>query len=1168
MADKLTAQQAIAVSNRGGRLLVSAAAGSGKTKVLVDRLLSYLTDPIDPADLDQFLIITYTKAAASELRGKIAAKLSQCIAEQPENKHLQKQMQRIFLTKISTVHGFCGDLLREYAYRLDIPADFRVADENECRQIRETVLKDLLDRAYQASQQEDFRAFVDTQGLGRDDRLVPEIIEKVYDSARCHLDPKGWLDKCLRDVETERVFDASETVWGAFLIEELFSYLDDQILVFRQCVQLCDSTDGMEKVSANLHATLVQMQTLRSCTTWDAIVNARNLDYGRLTFPKKQTDPGLCEAVKAARNACKKGLEKKLSWFTDPSDQVLSDLSQAAAGTRGLVMLVRQFDETFSAAKKKRHVLDFGDLEHKTLDLLLGKSRSGITAAAREVADRYREIMVDEYQDSNGVQDAIFDALTQSRQNCFMVGDVKQSIYQFRLADPSIFLKKYEEYIPAEKATQGQGRKVFLSHNFRSSGEVIEGVNDVFHACMSPRVGGLRYGEAEALREGIPHEPLPDPAIELYGIEVREDTYAEEAAFVADRIQTMLQSGTLVRRDGQLKPVQPEDIVVLLRSPGSVGMQFQQALEKRGIRCTSGSGLDLLQTPEITTVRAFLQIIVNPRQDIPLVSTLASPLFCFTSDDLASLRAAKHSGTIYDALIRSDMPKAAQFLDILHVLRQEARMQSLTQLMELLYRLTRVDSIYAAMPGGDAKKSNLHTFYQLAADYESTSLRDLSQFLEHLDALDEKGVVSSGNGVDGSVTIMSIHKSKGLEYPVVFLCGLSREFNRDSLRAQILCDRELGLGLSVADLQTRIRYPSVAKRAIAAKMLSESISEELRVLYVAMTRARDRLVMTYAAKNLEGDLKDIALRLEFDQGALLCREVVCPGEWVLLAAVQRMEAAQFHALSGRPKKLHIPEYPWKICIAQAPEEVSSESCQEESLRKMPENALRQLEQSLSFRYAHIAAVSAPSKQTATGRKGRPKDSEAAENTEEPKMIRRSWRKPSFAGEQVDGKAYGNAMHSALQYIRYETCVDAASLSRELDRIVEAGYLRPSQRDLVNLEQLCHFFASPIGRKLSSGTEHLREFKFSILDDGSHYGEGLEGEQVLLQGVVDCALLEDDGITIVDFKTDRVTESTVADRLVLYRPQVETYAEALSRIFEMPVKAKYLYFFQLNQFYEL
>ncbi len=1169
MADKLTPQQAQAVYNRGGKLLVSAAAGSGKTKVLVDRLLTYLTDPNDPANLDDFLIITYTKAAASELRGKIASKLTERIAQEPENRHLQKQMQRLFLTKISTVHGFCGDILREYAYRLDLAADFRVADENECREIREIVLSDLLDRAYEnAGMDPDFRAFVDSQGLGRDDRLVPEIIEKVYDSARCHLDPEGWLEKCLDDTVMEQVSDAAQTVWGAFLMEDLQDYLDCQIHVFEQCAEALDASEGMEKPAINIRDTLYQLKSLRNVQSWNEVHKNRSIDYGRLVFSKKNGDPELAERVKAARNACKKGLERKLHSFADDSEQVLQDLAQSAAGVRGLIALVKQFDRDYSAAKRSRRCVDFSDLEHKTLDLLLGKTRKNPTAVSVEIGRRYREILVDEYQDSNGVQDAIFDALTGEKQNCFLVGDVKQSIYQFRLADPGIFLKKYQEYVPAEQAEPKQGRKVLLSHNFRSGAEVIEGVNDVFSACMRPKVGGLLYGEAEALREGISHQPLSVPGVMLYGIEVREETYEEEAAFVAQKIKSMLSQGMKVR-DGEIfRPVEPEDIVILLRSPGSAGGYFQRALEAQGIRCTSGGGVDLLQTEEIGTLRSFLQTILNPRQDIPLISTLASPVFGFTADDLASIRSEKRKGSIYDALLDSSDEKAKKFLDTLKNLRGEARMNTLTGLLETCFQLTRLDSIFGAMPGGEAKSTNLQTFYQLAADFDKGNLRDLAQFLDHLNALEERGLVGSAGAASGCVNIMSIHKSKGLEFPVVFLCNLSRKFNQENLRSQILCDKELGLGLSVADNANRIRYPSISKRAIAAKMAAESVSEEMRVLYVAMTRARDYLVMTYAAQKLQGDLQDIALRMDFDGGELLCRDAICLGDWVLLSAMQHMEAGELHALGGKPTHTKIGSYPWEIRIVEAPEQYSAVSSLAEETPRLPEGAEEILRSSLDYRYPHIAATMAPSKQTATARKGRVKDAEAAENTQEPKRPVRTWRRPHFLPVQEKGKEYGSAIHAALQYIRYENCCSIESVSEEIKRLVEKGFLTEEQGKLVNCEKICQFFSSTVGKKLQNGVPHLREFKFSILDDGREYGEGLDGEKVLLQGVVDCALLEDDGITVVDFKTDYVTEETLVAVAARYQPQVQTYAEALRRIYEMPIKAKYLYFFHLNRLVEV
>ena len=1165
MAEKLTPQQRQAVEDRGGRLLVSAAAGSGKTKVLVDRLLKYLNDPVSPANLDDFLIITYTKAAASELRGKIAAKLTERIAAEPENRHLQQQMQRLFLTKISTVHGFCGDLLREFAYKLDLSADFRVADENECRELRETVLSELLDRAYEsAGDDSDFRTFVDTQGLGRTDKLVAEIILKVYDSARCHLNPEQWLDDCLKDAAVEDVTDVSETVWGRYLVDDLRSYLDGQIRVMSKCCELAEA-DGMQKPAVILRDTQHQLQHLRDAATWDEIIARKSIDYGRLTFPRKGVDAELMERIKACRTACKKGLEKRMRTFSDDSEQILADLSQSAAGARGLIALVRQFGADYDRAKHSRRCVDFSDLEHKTLDLLLGSTRSGPTAASREIAQRFREIMVDEYQDSNGVQDAIFMALTAQRQNCFMVGDVKQSIYQFRLADPGIFLKKYHDYVHAEGAPAGADRKIMLNANFRSGGEVISAVNDVFTDCMSPEVGGLVYGENEKLREGIPHIPLPDAAIELYGIDVQEDTYEEESGFVAQRIQELLDGEHFVRSGEELRPIREEDVVILLRSPGSIGCHFQRALESRGIRCSTGGGNDLLQTQEIGVLWALLQTIANPQQDIPLLATLASPLFSFTADDLAAFRGKNKRGSIYDALRADDSPKAAAFLEMLALLRREARMNTIAQLVERIFTETRMDSIYAAMDGGEGKAANLQAFYQLAADFEATSRRELGQFLEHLDALEEKGLMTTTEATGGCVTIMSIHKSKGLEFPVVFLCGLGREFNRESLRAQVLCDKELGLGLSVADADNRIRYPAISKRAIVAKTATESLSEEMRVLYVAMTRPKDRLVMTYASRNLQGDLQNLALRYDIGGAQQLTRDASRPGEWVLLSALQRTEAGAFHALGGKPAQTRVSEIPWRIEVVQAGETTGRTVLSEAEEKRLPEETILRLKQALEFHYGHTAATMAPSKMTATQRKGRIKDQEAAEHTDESRVIKRAWRKPAFAGAEIQGKTYGSAIHAVMQYIRYENCSDEAGVEKEIQRLVEQRFITEEAAAMADRKKIAAFFATPVGCKLREGTPYVREFKFSILDDGSRYGEGLEGEQILLQGVVDCALIEEDGITVLDFKTDYVTEETIPELVERYRLQVQTYADAMARIYRKTVKASMLYFFRLNRF---
>ena len=1171
MAEQLTKQQEQAVYNRGGKLLVSAAAGSGKTKVLVDRLLSYLTDPVAPANIDDFLIITYTKAAAAELRIKIANKLSEKIVEDPNNRHLQRQMQRLYMTQISTVHAFCTEIIREFSYRLDISGDFRVAEENECIALQSVVLEQLLDECYEnALEDPDFCAFLDTQGLGRDDRKVPELILQVYKSAICHLDPEKWLDWCVSVNDLSRVSDVSQTVWGRYLISDLHETLKLHIGALNNCISLSAQNGMLEKVTALLASTVAQLERLRGCGTWDEIVAAKDIDYGKLSFPKKCEDVALTERIKAVRNACKDGIAKKLKPFSNTSEKELADLETTAQSARGLIALTRRFMDHYRKKKLSRRLLDFSDLEHITLDLLLGTKRTGPTAVAEELSHRYREVMVDEYQDSNAVQDAIFSAITNTKNNCFMVGDVKQSIYRFRLADPEIFLKKYDEYVPAELAGPGQGRKVMLSKNFRSAEPVIEAVNDVFRTCMSKSVGGLIYGEDEKLEAGKQHICGNEAEIELYAVDADEDSCEEEANFVAGRVSELL-DGTHSVRDGDVfRTITPEDIVILLRSPGSSGAVYAKALAKKGIRCNFGGSIDILKTEEVQILRGILQIIDNPLQDIPLITVLSSRVFGFSADMLAKIRSLHSGGNFYRAVCVSEEPKAAAFIATLNKLREVARLCTLPQLLQEIFFETGIDSIYAAMQDGKMRTENLQSFCQLVSGFDAGGVKSLDRFLIHLEGLDEKGVMGAGEDASGgAVTLMSIHRSKGLEFPVVFLCGLSRRFNREDAYEQVLCDRELGLGLYCVDTQNRVRYPSVAKRAIAAKILADGLSEEMRVLYVAMTRPKDRLIMTYAARNLPDILSKMAYRMDVSDPLLMTKEVGCPGRWVLLTALRRSEAGALFQIGAYPDNRTTNKYPWFICVVNGTDNTAAETREEPVLKQEISDALiRKLKDTLSMRYPHTAATAIPSKLTATQLKGRIKDNEAAQEAGEWSVHRRNWRKPSFISGSATGRDYGNAIHGAMQYIRYAACIDRDGICGEIDRLVRDGYISSDQAAMINVDALLHFFGTDLGKKLVAGTEVIREFKFSVLEDASVFDLGADGEKILLQGVVDCALLEDDGIVVIDFKTDSVTEETLWQKVDYYREQVGIYAAALTKIYEKPVKASYLYFFSANKIVQL
>jgi len=1147
MAEQLTKQQEQAINDRGGKLLVSAAAGSGKTKVLVDRLLKYIMDPNDPANLDEFLIITYTQAAASELRSKIAVKLTEHIAADPQNRHLLQQLQRLHLSKISTVHSFCTDILRENAYQLDIPTDFRVAEENECIELQMRALQTVLDEAYAGNgDSDDFYTFIDSQGIGRDDRKIPEIILQVYKNSRCHKDPEAWLEKCMADLEG--ITDVSECEWGKCLIEDLHATLDEQIRAYMRCADRMEASGQMPKPTALFRDTVSQLMTLRARNSWDDISNNMEIDYGTLTFPRKCTDVDLVDEAKYLRNTLKDTLAKKLKKFTDLSAQLIGDYKQTIAAERGLVVLVRKFADTYDKLKRSRRIMDFSDLEHKALDLLYGKSRSGTTKAAREIATRFREIMVDEYQDSNDVQDSIFSALTEKKQNCFMVGDVKQSIYQFRLADPSIFIKKYNSYVAAEIAQEGQGRKVLLSKNFRSSKAVIDAVNDVFSACMSPKVGGLYYGKEEALEEGVPHDPLEGEVIELYGIDVQDNTYPEEAAFVANRIRRMLDGGELIRDKDTIRPVKAGDIAILLRSPNSTGIWYQRALESAGIRYSTENGENLFHAEENEVMLSLLKVIHNPLQDIPLTAVLLSRVFAFSADELAHIRSQQRYSGLYAAIKNSDSGKAKHFVETLDKLRVEAQRNTLSGLMMRLLSWTRLDSIYASLPDGDVRTESIQAFLRIVASYEQNANGGLSGLIEHLDLLERSGkAIMADRETSDAVKIMSIHKSKGLEFPVVFLCAMSREFNMRSLNAEVLCHKELGIGLPYVDLEKRVHYPSIARRAISACMRAEMVSEEMRVLYVAMTRAKDRLIMTYATDHIEKKLDRLKMSIRLMDSDVIISSALCPATWVWFAAILNRSGL------------------WNPQIVKAPD-IQSASDEHEKCDTISEELIQSLHSGLSFSYLHTVATQMPSKQTATQLKGRDKDKEAAENSQKPSYERPNWRKPSFMDVEMSPVGYGTAMHAVMQYICFERCRSVSGVQSEIKRLTCEGYISPEYAEKIVPEHIASFFASELGLRLLSDKEKvLREFKFSLLVNDGSIANADADDKILLQGVVDCALIEEDGITIIDFKSDRVTETTLSGTVEKYATQLRTYADALARIYKLPIKAAYLYFFCLDSF---
>lgn len=1148
---ELTKYQKAAVDNEGGTLLISAAAGSGKTQVLIDRMLRRVTSETDPCNIDDFLMITFTKAAASELRGKIIRRLNNLLAEDGSSKHLQEQLSRVYLAQISTIHGFCSSLLRDYAHDLDLPADFRIMEESEAEYFRNKVMNRLLDEAY-GEKDPDVMATMDVLGAGRDDRSLPQMILRAYDVI-CNSPNQVDTLTALRQMLVYHYNDSvSNSPWGRYLIDEFRHYLSEGMTQVKKGMGMIEAYPWLDKYLPAFEELESLLLRYQQASSWDDIHDLVPA-FGRLAGIRKCPDEHIRDEAKKIRDTVKTKLTKWHEKFSLPSEEVVEDLCKTAPALRGLLTLTERFILNFRKEKQSRHLLDYNDLEQETLRLLYGKGSSP-TPAAREIAQRYVELMIDEYQDTNSVQDKIFFAISRNGENLFFVGDVKQSIYRFRRAEPKIFTTKYYSYADYLRAKAGEPRRILLSDNFRSSESILSAANDVFSLNMNQRVGDVDYGEEERLRAKGNVPPLDRPAVEFHCIDLSDDDldaehskHHYEAEFVARRISEILRNEPLPGKEGPVK-TQPEDIVILMRALSRKAVIYQKALQRYGIQSVCSSD-NLFEAEEVQFLYSLLQVIHNPHRDIPLLSVLLSKAVRFSTDDLAFARAADKDKDIFDAVC-SYAPDHS-FLDSLRKLRRCAQQGSIRELFDLIEDTFCLRKLYSQT------QYNLDTFASLIDRYDSGTGFGLSGFLQHLERIKEKGIQGDDVRPKGAVQITTIHKSKGLEYPIVFLCGLSGKFNMRDTYQNLQFDDEFGVAAKVVDRDTLVSYPTVALHAINHKIRRESISEEMRILYVAMTRPRDRLIMTYCQKNTESRIAKLAEEVDVPMPPSLIESADCMGDWILMTALTHSESGTLYkeAVSGRT----VSDYPWEMCLHSG-SEFYTDSEETDVLREDAE-----VPPFRAVSYAFQAHTGQESKVTATQLKGTDETSE--EGKEKFAPIPR-YLKPNFAEKKLSPTERGTAIHMAMQYIQYELCTDETGIRQEINRLVSQGFITQQQAYAVSVDKILKFFRSPLGHRVLSGQKVIREFKFSILEDAGKYDPALIGEKLLLQGVTDCCIIEDGYLTILDFKSDNITKDTMEQRAEYYRGQLDAYGEALTRIFGLPLKDKILYFFATDSAWEL
>ncbi len=1147
-----TDAQRAAIEARGSAVLVSAGAGSGKTRVLTERLMSRLCDPLAPEDLDRFLIITFTRAAAGELRGRITQALAEALAADPSNRRLRRQSAMVRKAQIGTIHSFCAAFLRENAHLAQLSPDFSILDEQRGRSMKAAALERTLEKCYeQPEAHPGFLLLADTVGAGRDDRRLGDLVLELHEKMQCHARPELWAARQIAGLEPGAA-DAGETVWGRELLDNAAETARYWAEEFDRLLALMQPEPAIVKAwQAGYAETGDALRELCRCLAlgWERTRSCFPIPFrqGRLS---RSPDPALSEYLKARRAACRDAMEKLAKVFAQPSEALLRDLALTGPAMKALLELTLEFDRTFAAAKRRANLVDYADLEHMSARLLL-KEDGTPTDLALQVRERYAEILVDEYQDVSRVQDDIFRALSRDGSDLFLVGDVKQSIYRFRLADPTIFTGKYESYADCEAAGPGQPRRILLRENFRSRREILDGANAVFSRCMSRALGDIDYDEAAALRfgaEGYPGSvPVPELTLlrtEKSGDEETPDKQALEAAMVAGQIRALMASGVTVSDGGGQRPLDYGDIAVLLRSANTVGPVYRRELTRLGIPVGFGQGGGFFRAAEVSAVMSLLAVLDNPHQDIPLIAVLRSPALGFDADTLSAIRAANKDADFYTALRdwSETHSRGRDFLALLDRLRRQAPDLRASELVELLLEELDLLAVCSAMRDGGQRRARLLELVELSERFEATGYRGLHRFVLWLRRMAEKGQEPSLGAESGSaVHILSIHKSKGLEFPVVFLADLAHQFNRQDIRSAVLVHPELGLGPKVTDLERRVEYPGLARSAVALRMDREMLSEELRLLYVAMTRARERLFLSAAVKDPEGLLDKAKNEASTPMAPALLARAQNPAAWLAGAILADGEE-------------HLT-----IRIRE-PEAAEEETASEVEAAPDPET-LAELRRRLAFVYPWRDAEKLPSKVTATELKGRAEaDPDARDLAPKP---RRPFRLPDFAREKkpLTGAEKGTATHLVLQYMDFARTGTPEEVRGEIRRLRDLGYLSEREAEAVDAQAIVKLFASPLGKRLRSAPGVHREFKFSLLCPAEDFFPVEPGEELLLQGVVDCWLEEEDGtLTVVDYKTDRVRSRAEAEqRARVYAGQLRAYARALTRICKKPVGRCLLYF---------
>lgn len=1249
-------QQVIDLRNRN--ILVSAAAGSGKTAVLVERIVKIITDKNHPVDIDHLLIVTFTNAAAAEMRERIGNAIEKALDEQPGDEHLLRQLTLIHNAQITTIDSFCLYVVRNHFHEIDLEPNFRIGDEGELKLLREDVLGRVLEQNYEEPS-EAFSDFVEGYASGRTDAALNEMILQLYEFSRSYPWPEKWLDSFVGIYRIENREELDRAEWLAPLTQNIRFVLKDCEQLLKQALAVTQQDDGPYMYEKAVRSDLEKYESLSKLTSFSELSGAlSDIKYDRLASSRGfEGDPDKLELVKSLREQAKDVVKKlcKQYFFCSP-EMMIEQLERTEPMLEEVVRLTKQFAEEFAAAKRRKNLVDFHDVEHFALQILVDEETEKAKKTAEEFRDTFEEIMIDEYQDSNEVQETLLCSISREERgenNIFMVGDVKQSIYRFRLARPELFMKKYDSYSLEESTTQ----RIDLHKNFRSRAEVLACTNDIFYKIMARSLGNVEYDAEAALYPGASYPVSADFTPEILladsNDELLEDTELTdkktlEAKIVAEEIKHLMKTQPVTdKAAGTLRAAHYSDIVILLRSLSGWADSLVEVLNENGIPAHTVSSTGYFSTVEVQTVLSMLRLLDNPRQDIPMAAVLRSPMAGLTDEELAVLRLEDGSVTFHEAVLelaeglyeeggqieisnseedqkqgRNADEKTENHIEITahrkllkfykkyKQLRQLVPDTPIHELIEIILRETGYGHYVAAMPAGNRRTANLNMLLEKAAAYEKTSYKGLFHFVRYIDELQKYDVDFGEADMVGEnedvVRIMSIHKSKGLEFPIVIVSGMGKNFNKQDTRSKMVLHPELGIGLDYMDGKKRIKSPTIAKKAIAKQIDLENLGEELRVLYVALTRAKEKLILT-------GTLKDAAEKLEFyRQQANLSKAADRP-----LSYLTREGASGYLDWILPAVLSYGDKYP--VRIVEAAElvlnEVENQLEKNEDLTERIEEIeaadtqlVGQLKQRFSQCYPYQVDVLRKNKYSVSELKHRAMRErfEAEQEETVPAFLEEPvtptiplfiQREESVEQETPNrGALRGTAVHRVME------CYDFASeksVHEQMEAMEKEEKITADMRALVKEQIVADFVSSETGRRMAlaqRGGALYREKPFVMgftEEELENYGFGVgsntdsceniyektdsdqekeeqkkvrhEEDLTLIQGIIDVFWIEKDGIVLLDYKTDRVQQAKeLIDR---YETQLKLYADALERVFaarKLKVKEILIYSFSLEQ----